>query len=53
MKIETVAERAVHDGDLTTIELRAVRIRELELRRARGEISCAECRRFVELASFL
>ena len=34
-------------NDVTSVELRAVRIRELELKRARGQISCAECRRCV------
>ncbi|THG95950.1 hypothetical protein EW145_g7873, partial [Phellinidium pouzarii] len=33
------------DSDETGHELRRVRIRELELKRARGVISCAECRR--------
>lgn len=42
-------DRDANDDDLTSLELRAVRIRELELKRARGEISCAECRRCVSL----
>ncbi|KAI5118223.1 hypothetical protein M0805_000719 [Coniferiporia weirii] len=39
------AKRDADTSDETGLELRRVRIRELELKRARGEISCAECRR--------
>ncbi|KAH8110132.1 fungal-specific transcription factor domain-containing protein [Phellopilus nigrolimitatus] len=36
---------AKNDIDASGLELRRVRVRELELKRTRGEISCAECRR--------
>ena len=48
------SSRRGHDtSDTTGLELRAVRLRELELKRARGEISCAECRRYVLLVIYL
>lgn len=38
--------------DAPGLELRRVRDRELQLKRITGEISCAECRRYVDPNSF-
>ena len=45
--------RGTDTEEATRIELNAVRARELELKRSRGEISCAECRRCVLLLYIL
>ena len=43
----SVRNHLAASSGLEDLELRAVRNRGLEIRRARGEISCAECRRYV------
>lgn len=41
------------EPEATQIELNAVRARELELKRSRGEIACAECRRYLNSQSYI